>query len=164
MRGDEATSSPYKTTRLLLRLSADRNDTNYNMETTVYRSKISYWLVALITLIILGVMVTMIVVKAFSALIIDMLIIAVFIHLFATTYYTITGNTLKVRCSFMVINIDIATITKIENTNSVLSAPALSMDRIEVFYNKYDSMVISPGDKAGFITRLKEMNPEIKTG
>ena len=66
---------------------------------------------------------------------------------------------LKVKCSFFVI--DIATITKIENTNSVLSAPALSMDRIEVFYNKYDSVVISPGDKAGFIARLKETNPEV---
>jgi len=133
------------------------------METTIYRSKISYWLVALIVLTLLGIMITMLVLKALSALIIDMLIIAVFIHLFATTYYTIAGNVLQVKCSFVVINIDIATITKIENTTSVLSAPALSMDRIEVFYNKYDSVVISPGDKAGFIKRLKEINKNIVT-
>jgi hypothetical protein len=131
------------------------------METTVYRSKISPWLVALCALIMLGVLITMIVVKAWSALLVDALFIGVFVHLSTTTYYTITGNTLKVKCSFWVINIDIAAITRIENTNSVLSAPALSMDRLEVFYNKYDSVVISPGDKAGFIARLREINSNI---
>jgi len=69
-----------------------------------------------------------------------------------------------VKCGFVInIRIDIATITKIEPTNTMLSSPALSFDRIEVFYNKYDSVIISPGDKAGFIAKLQQINPAIVT-
>jgi len=46
-------------------------------------------------------------------------------------------------------------------TNSILSAPALSFDRIEIFYNRFDSIVISPGDNAAFIADLKEINSAI---
>ena len=132
------------------------------METQVYRSKVGKGPVAFIVIVLSAVMITMIVLKAWWGLIIDICVLAFIAHLFILTYYTISGNTLKVRSGFIInITIDIATITKIEPTNTMLSAPALSMDRLEVFYNKYDSVVISPGDKAGFIGRLKEINPGI---
>jgi hypothetical protein len=90
--------------------------------------------------------------------------LAFVVHLFATTYYTIDGAELKVRSGFLIhITIDINTITKIVPARSILSAPAVSLDRLEVFYNKYDSVVVSPLDKAGFIAGLKEINEKIVT-
>lgn len=79
------------------------------------------------------------------------------------TKYTIDKNNLNVRCGFLVnINMEISAITKIEHTRSVLSAPALSLDRLEVFYNKFDSVMISPQDSDNFIAQLKNINPTIE--
>jgi len=99
---------------------------------------------------------------AWPGVLIIALVLAFIIHLFATTYYTINGNELYIRSGFIVnVTIDIATITKIESTNTILSSPALSFDRLEVFYNHYDSIVISPGDKAKFVEQLRRINPNI---
>lgn len=80
------------------------------------------------------------------------------------TNYTIRGDgSLKVRCGFFVnILIDINLIRKIEATKSVLSSPALSLDRLEVFYNKFDSVIISPQNKEEFIAQLQNINPAIE--
>lgn len=109
------------------------------------------------------VMVLMLTEKAWAGIAIVACIAAFILHLFATTYYTISGNELKVRSGFLInITIDINTITKITPTNNMLSAPALSLDRLEIFYNKYDSVMVSPENKEEFITKLKEINTDIK--
>ncbi|MGY4536911.1 hypothetical protein ACVW0P_001325 [Mucilaginibacter sp. UYNi724] len=80
------------------------------------------------------------------------------------TRYTITAdNTLKVKCGFFVnLTIPIEDIRKITSTKTILSAPALSFDRYEVFYNKFDSVVISPINKKEFIADLQTINPAIE--
>ncbi|MEB0262725.1 MULTISPECIES: PH domain-containing protein [unclassified Mucilaginibacter] len=80
------------------------------------------------------------------------------------TRYTITAdNTLKVKCGFFVnLTIPIEGIRKITSTKTILSAPALSFDRYEVFYNKFDSVVISPINKKEFIADLQNINPAIE--
>ena len=42
------------------------------------------------------------------------------------------------------------------------SAPANSFDRIEIIYNKFDSIIISPENKQQFIESLLVINPDIK--
>ena len=116
-------------------------------------------------LILGGVLVFMLILGAWVGVLIIAVVLAFVVHLFATTYYTIDGAELKVRSGFLInITIDINTITKIVPTRSILSAPAVSLDRLEVFYNKYDSVVVSPGDNAGFIEALKGVNEGIVTG
>jgi hypothetical protein len=58
--------------------------------------------------------------------------------------------------------IDIFKITKIEKTNSILSSPALSLDRIRIRYNKYDEVLISPKVKKEFVDELLKVNPTIE--
>lgn len=97
-------------------------------------------------------------VLAFTALVVGFVV-----HLITTTYYTITGNILNVHCGFFYnTDIDISTIKSVAETNSVLSAPALSLDRLEIFYNHYDSIVISPPNKSAFIEALKAVNSSIE--
>lgn len=85
------------------------------------------------------------------------------IHLFLTTIYEIDNNILHIKCSiFYNFNIPITNIKSIKNSKSILSSPATSMDRIEIRYNKYDYVLISPKDKNGFVTALLNINPEIK--
>lgn len=132
------------------------------MEKTVYRSSISKGLIVFLIVVVTAVLVTMLVLKAWIGAIIDIGVIAFIAHLMATTYYIISGNILKVRSGIAInVTIDISTITRIEPTDTMLSAPALSFDRLEVFYNRYDSVVISPKDKVGFIAKLQEINPGI---
>lgn len=133
------------------------------MEETVYRSAISKGILIMLSIVIVVPFVATVIFKAWPGVIVLACAAAFIGHLFAMTDYTISGSTLKVRSGIIInIVIDIATITKIEPTGSILSSPALSFDRLEVFYNKYDSVIISPKDKAGFITKLKEINPGIE--
>lgn len=130
-----------------------------------FRSKIGPEIVIPIGLILGGVLVFMIILGAWIGVIVIAVVLVFIIHMFATTYYTIDGTELKVRSGFLIhITIYINTITKIVPTRSILSAPAVSLDRLEIFYNKYDSVVVSPKDKEGFIAGLKAVNEGIVTG
>ena len=81
------------------------------------------------------------------------------------TYYQIEGNTLKIVCGFVFNEtIEIKKIRKIEKTANPISSPALSVrDRIEIYYDKYDSVIISPERQAEFIRTLKLINKNIST-
>ncbi|GCC51352.1 hypothetical protein SanaruYs_15770 [Chryseotalea sanaruensis] len=84
-------------------------------------------------------------------------------HLFLTTYYIIDGGQLSIRSGFLVnIKIEISSISKVMKSNSFLSSPATSFDRIEIRYNKFDSVIISPSDKSAFTEALKNLNPSIE--
>ena len=78
------------------------------------------------------------------------------------TYYVIDGEFLIVK-SGIIFNkkIDINSVRSIRETKSLLSAPALSFDRLEVNWGKYTGVVISPKEKKKFIEHMTKINPEI---
>jgi uncharacterized membrane protein YdbT with pleckstrin-like domain len=84
-------------------------------------------------------------------------------YLFTNTYYEITdSNKLTIKAGFLInIEIDINSIQSVEPTKSMLAAPALSLDRLKICYNKYSSVIISPKEKDDFIRQLKMINPNI---
>lgn len=92
------------------------------------------------------------------------MIIALFIgHLFMTTSYTIDGHTIQIKSGlFFNKSLKIDSIRKIVETRNPISSPALSLDRIELIYNQYDSVLISPIDKMSFIKALADVKPEIE--
>ena len=91
------------------------------------------------------------------------LLVAVFIaHLFFTTYYVIDEGLLIVKSGFLIDKkIDIKAIRSISETNNLISAPAASFDRLEILYHQFDSILISPRDKSGFIDHITRINPQI---
>lgn len=85
------------------------------------------------------------------------------VHMFLTTKYTIEGDKLVIKCGFLYHKtIDINTIRRIAETNNLLSSPATSLDRLEILYGKFDSVLISPRRKAEFINDIKRINPGIE--
>ncbi len=51
---------------------------------------------------------------------------------------------------------------KITETNSILSAPAASLDRIAIYLRRqYSPVIISPENKNEFIEELQSINPDI---
>ncbi len=89
---------------------------------------------------------------------------ALFVYCAMQTYYEVDEkNQLLIVRGGMLINetIKINAIRKIEDSNSILSAPAMSFNRLEIGFNKFDSVLISPKDKIGFVKALQAINPEI---
>lgn len=85
------------------------------------------------------------------------------IHLFLTTNYTIENGRLTIKSGLFVNKtIDINTIKKITETNNPLSSPATSLDRLEIFYGKFDSIIISPKKKHEFIADIEKLNPNVE--
>lgn len=74
----------------------------------------------------------------------------------STTYKIIDDRELVVKVGFLMnIKMNVDQIYKIKKTKSLISSPAWSLDRIEIFYNKYDSVIISPKNQNGFIQDLQ---------
>lgn len=94
---------------------------------------------------------------------IGMLLIVIFIIiLFLNTYYLIDKQQLTIMVKpFYKKKIAINTITKIEKSNSLLSAPAPSFDRLEIYYGKFNSELVSPKNQKAFVSSLQKYNPNI---
>ncbi|MGZ4000160.1 MAG: PH domain-containing protein [Mucilaginibacter sp.] len=128
----------------------------------MYRSKIGREFVIPLAVIIGGPFIWMLFLQAWYGVVAIGLFALFALHLFTTTYYIISGDTLYIKSGFIIqITIDIGSITKISATRNMLSSPALSLDRLEIFYNKYDSVLISPKDKEEFIAQLQDLNRRI---
>lgn len=99
-------------------------------------------------------------------IIIILLLVGFFVHLFVSTYYVVDGDRLYIKCSvFYNVSIGMNSILKISETNNPMSSPATSLDRLEIVYKKgefSDLIIISPKDKKGFIDLLLEQNPNIE--
>jgi len=84
------------------------------------------------------------------------------IHLFLNTHYTIEENRVTIVCGFLYRKeINIQSINSIRESRSILSAPAPSLDRLEIRYGKHQRVLVSPRDKAGFVSALRTINGQI---
>lgn len=123
----------------------------------VYKSKVDWWLIALIGGLFGYPIVEGIINKDYlMSLVFFGLLVLIFL-VFWSIQYKIVGEQLKVWTT----KIDINSIKKVYRTNNPLSSPALSLDRIAIVYNKYDEILISPKDQSAFIAHLLSINPNI---
>jgi membrane protein YdbS with pleckstrin-like domain len=129
---------------------------------TTYKSKQALVLIMPLILILGGFGFIMAYNKVWPGLFVMIIIASLVTHMFLTTYYQIDGRVLKIKSGFLFNKtIAIDSIREITATKNPLSSPATSLDRLEIKYNKSDSIIISPKDKAGFINELKKINPAL---
>lgn len=86
-------------------------------------------------------------------------------YLLFSTIYTFDSNSKKlvIQSGFIFHKkIDIEHIKVINKSRSWISSPALSINRIEISYNTYDSVLISPKNREQFIQELQQINPNIE--
>lgn len=76
-------------------------------------------------------------------------------------YYKIKNKTLIIIYGPFSKKIDINQITTIRHSKSILSAPALSLERLEINTNKFDTILISPKEKELFMETLLSIQPNI---
>jgi hypothetical protein len=128
----------------------------------VFKSKIDWWFgLALVYPIFLSIM-SMLEGEWIGLL--GLVVVVMLVLIFSkTTRYIINENQLIVKSTWIVNErIDISKITKIEKSNSILSSPALSLDRLRIRYNRFDEILISPKEKKEFIDVLLKINPSIE--
>ena len=92
---------------------------------------------------------------------IDLLLYVSLVYLMVSIKYEINESQLIIHQAMGKMVIDINTIKSIEPTHTILSAPASSLNRLRINYNKYDDIVISPRRKEEFIRQLQSINPNI---
>ena len=78
------------------------------------------------------------------------------------TYYSVEEEVVRVVSGPFRWKIPINEITSIRQTKSILSSPALSMDRLEVKYGRYQYIIISPEDKHGFANEIVKRNSKVQ--
>lgn len=81
--------------------------------------------------------------------------------LYVSTVYTVTDLGLRVQSGPLHCWIDARMLERVRPTRTILSAPALSLDRLEVS-GGFGSVVVSPRDKAGFVRALKRVAPQLR--
>lgn len=127
-----------------------------------HQSKIDkiYWFILLffVVMAVYG-----IIIQEWLMAIISTISSAYFCLIFFTMRYVIDDEYLSIRTKFFPSQkVALQNIRKIEESNSILAAPAFSFDRLEIIYNKYDSILVSPENKEQFIADLLNVNPEIE--
>jgi len=101
--------------------------------------------------------------KIWFGLAIIIILASLITHMVLTTYYQIGNRVLRIKSGFLFSKtIAIGSIRKVAGTKNPLSSPATSPGRLEIQYNKNDSIIISPKDTPAFINELKMINPAIE--
>jgi hypothetical protein len=129
-----------------------------------YKSKVDAWLAA----IAIGPGVLMVPVMIFAtragsridatsvaiAAVVLLTAVAIPLWIFASTSYEVTRESLIVRCGPVRSTIPLTSIRAIKPSRSMSSAPALSLDRLELELDSGRKVLISPLERSAFLSAL----------
>lgn len=127
-----------------------------------FRSAVGWWYHLLIFMVMMG-CVTAFLSTHIGAMIGMLGIVLLTLHVFLHTYYRVTAEGLLIlHCSiFPEKKIAISEIEALETTMMPVFSYALSLDRIMIWSNGKQWMMVSPQNKKEFVKLLREMNPDI---
>ena len=129
----------------------------------VYRSKVGWGIGALTLLPMLITSVFIVRERIWPGLLINSLVLVFLVYLYLKTTYVLEGNRLTIDSTFLIhVEVGVMEIESIAETYNPISAPAFSLDRLEIRYGNRQMVLISPAEKADFIQRLTHVNPNIQ--
>src|SRR5690606_38454155 len=132
-----------------------------------FTSKVDAWLAAILVVLLLsaiGVPVALFATgdpQAWVGLISTALILLLLGGLAWPVYYELEDETLLIRFGLVRSRLRYAEIRRVVPTRSMLSSPALSMDRLHVDAGSSLGPLISPRDKSGFLDALAAKAPQL---
>ena len=88
--------------------------------------------------------------------------IGILIWIWFGTGYKIEDDLLKVQCGPFQWKLNVKEIRKVRKVKSIFTSPALSIDRLDIYYGKYNLIRISPENESEFIDLLLKENPQIQ--
>lgn len=127
----------------------------------VFRSRIDWWIAAIMIFAAIAPIVSAWMDGAFALwhVIFSLLLLSMF-----RTVYVVDGNKLCVWMGMIPLTKkEIDQIKSVHRTTTLLSSPALSIDRLAITFANGNTLVISPKDREGFEAALLSVNPQIDT-
>jgi Bacterial PH domain len=118
-----------------------------------YKSKVDWWLGVLLVVPPAGAIVTMTTSNVMLGLLPLALITAIYGGLVFPTRYGLCADELVVRFGLVRVRIPYREITNVDRTRSVLSSPALSLDRLRIEW-RGKAIMISPREREDFLREL----------
>lgn len=76
-------------------------------------------------------------------------------------YYELRSQALVARSGIILFAIPLLAITRVRRTRTVISAPAWSLQRLEIRYGKTQRLIISPERETEFLRELKLRAPQL---
>lgn len=140
---------------------------------TRFASKVDAWLIVLLLASMLASLVGMVVIAGQSAWPFMWLLLLVLggvgvglpLWLLLATDYKVDQRDLRIRCGPVRQRIPVADIRSVAPSRSLLSSPALSLDRLCIRYGRtgkvQGEVLVSPKDKQAFVQALQAVNPAI---
>ncbi|MDP3858773.1 MAG: PH domain-containing protein [Stagnimonas sp.] len=141
------------------------------MDTILFRSKIDLWLLlVLLTAMALPIAVAIWVASHHELdnrawIVVSVAVLpAIFIPLWIllTTNYRLEASALCVRSGPLSWQIPLSRIRTVSRTRSLLSGPALSLDRLLIRFEPQGEIMISPKDRARFLAELLRRAPDAR--
>jgi hypothetical protein len=127
-----------------------------------FKSRIGPEIAIPVGIVLFGGLILSSAVKNWIGVVIIFLAMIFVLHVFLATWYEIKGNLLHIKCGFLIDKeVNINEIVSVKETFNPLSAPATSLDRLEIKLQGKDSILVSPKDKPGFIRELLAVKPGI---
>lgn len=135
-----------------------------NMVDRVFKSKIGWWYHLTVWVMAACTVLTFVKSNNIIGMIFLLLMTLFFIHSMLTTWYKITADGWLIAHSsfFPEKRVRIEEITAVEVTVMPISSYALSLDRLIIYKNGMQWMLISPENKQEFVKLLRRHNPEIR--
>lgn len=141
------------------------------MKRETYNSKVDWWVPAIVIFSVAYCMaIPMIFGDLLPGILLSLAVLAIELLIFTGIKYEIRGDQLGIRSFFHWQWYPIGKITEARKKRGVLSAAALSYHRIAIRFSDRSilksalPLEISPKERDAFLARLKEINPDIKTG
>jgi Bacterial PH domain len=132
-----------------------------------YKSKVDLKILLPLAVLLGALDVYMLVRLIWLGLVLVNLAIAFLGYLYYFTQYELAddGQKLKISSGFLYHReIYIKSIRKVRPIKNHFASPALSTDRLEIQYNRYGRVLISPEEKSAFLRDLTNLNPRINIG
>jgi membrane protein YdbS with pleckstrin-like domain len=128
-----------------------------------FSSKVDGWIIPVMVVTIAGMIWALIAVMItetpwsirIAVAVITLLVLVLLFSIFTRTHYTIADGELRVVSGPFRRTVSLSEITSIEPSRNPLSSPALSLDRLKVSYGNKKYVLVSPADKAGFLSAIE---------
>lgn len=129
----------------------------------VFKSKIDKWLlICLIFAIVACLLGSSVMLEEGGTLYTSIAVITIIVGagfplwIFVSTKYIVKNGDLKIISGPFSWIIPIDSITSVEETQNIITGPALSFERLEIIYGEDKAIIVSPADETQFIQKLEQ--------
>lgn len=127
-----------------------------------YGTKVDSWIGFVLGLVPIGLVFEAIFLRSLAVAMVAASVLVVYRLVVFPINYELSPDTLKIRSGIIRTAIPYQEIRRVRASSSWLSAPALSLDRIEITYGAARKTFVSPRDRTAFLRDLSARAPGLK--